>query len=88
MGIGIEPLGEMVLLEIEDAPDKTQSGLLLPEEARERMNVGLVVAVGPDVEHVAAGDRVIHKQYGGTKLEWLGTEYLLTKEEDLQAKVA
>ncbi len=87
MGIGIEPLGEMVLLEIENAPEKTQSGLLLPEEARDKMNVGKVVSVGPDVEHVSAGDRVIHRQFGGTKLEWLGVEYMLIKEEDLQAKV-
>lgn len=88
MGIGIEPLGEMALLEIENAPEKTQSGLLLPEEARDKMNVGKVVATGPDVEHVKVGDRVIHRQYGGTKLEWLGIEYMLIKEEDLQAKVA
>jgi co-chaperonin GroES (HSP10) len=51
------------------------------------MNVGKVVATGPDVEHVKVGDRVIHRQYGGTKLEWLGIEYMLIKEEDLQAKV-
>ena len=47
MGIGIKPIGEMVLLAMENAPEKTESGLLLPEEAREKMNVGLVEAVGP-----------------------------------------
>ena len=35
MSIGIEPLGDMVLVQMEAAPEKTQSGLLLPEEARE-----------------------------------------------------
>ena len=40
MSVGIEPMGEMVLLEMENAPEKTESGLLLPEEAREKMNVG------------------------------------------------
>ena len=44
MSVGIEPMGEMVLLEMENAPEKTESGLLLPEEAREKMNVGKVVA--------------------------------------------
>ena len=87
MGIGIEPMGEMVLLQMEAAPEKTQSGLLLPEEAREKMTVGLVVVVGPEVEHITAGDRVIYRQYSGTKIEWLGVEYLLIKSEDLQAKV-
>jgi len=87
MSIGIEPLGDMVLIQMEAAPEKTQSGLLLPEEAREKMTVGLVVATGPGVEHVSTGDRVIYRQYSGTKIEWLGLEYLLMKSEDLQAKV-
>ena len=87
MSIGIEPLGDMVLVQMEAAPEKTQSGLLLPEEAREKMTVGLVVSTGPEVEHVSSGDRVIYRQYSGTKIEWLGNEYLLMNSEDLQAKV-
>ena len=52
------------------------------------MTVGLVVAVGPDVApSISAGDRVVYRQYRGTKIEWLGLEYLLMKSEDLQAKV-
>ena len=51
------------------------------------MTVGTVVAVGPEVENVAEGDRVIYRKYGGMELEWMGVEFLLIKEEDLQAKV-
>ena len=87
MGIGIEAIGEMVLLAMENAPEKTDSGLLLPEEAREKMNVGLVEAVGPDAESVSEGDRVIYRHYSGTKIEWMGMDYLLIQEEDIQAKV-
>ena len=87
MSVGIEPMGEMVLLEMENAPEKTESGLLLPEEAREKMNVGKVVAIGPDVEGLNLDDRVIYRQYSWTKVEWLGIEYMLIKFEDLQAKV-
>ena len=87
MSVGIEPLAAMVLLEIEKAPETTAGGLLLPEEAREKMNVGRVLATGPDAEHVTEGDRVIYRNYAGTTIEWLGIEYLLIKEEDLQAKV-
>ena len=87
MSVGIEPMGEMVLLEMENAPEKTESGLLLPEEAREKMNVGKVVATGPEADGLSAGDRVIYRQYSVTKIEWLGLEYLLMKSEDLQAKV-
>ena len=87
MSVGIEPLAAMVLLEVEKAPETTAGGLLLPEEARDAMNVGRVLAVGPDAEHVTEGDRVIYRNYSGTAIEWLGIEYLLIKEEYLQAKV-
>ena len=84
MTIGIEPIGEMILLAMENAPEKTASGLLLPEEARESMNVGIVEA---DAESISVGDRVIYRQYSGTKMEWMGQDFLLIKEEDIQAKV-
>ena len=87
MEIGIEPIGEMVLIAMENAPEKTDSGLLLPEEAREKMNVGLVEAVGPDAKSISVGDRVIYRQYSGTKIEWMGMDYLLIQEEDIQARV-
>ena len=87
MAIGIEPIGEMVLLAMENAPEKTASGLLIPEEARESMNVGIVEAVGHDTESISVGDRVVYRQYSGTKMEWMGQDFLLIKEEDIQAKV-
>ena len=94
--IGIEPLGSMVLLELEKAAEKTSTGLLLSEGAREQMNVGKVAAVGPGAlkedgsriqMHISVGDRVIYRKYGGTEIEWEGSDYLLIKEDDLQAKV-
>jgi len=87
MSIGIEPLGEMVLIELEQAAEKTDSGLMLPEAAREKMNVGTVVAVGPDSENVKSGDKIVYKKYAGTEISWGNTDYLLIKSEDLQAKV-
>ncbi len=89
-------MGNMVLLEIEKAAEKTASGLLLSEGAREQLNVGKVVAVGPGTTredgnitamNVSIGDRVIYRKYGGTELEWNNGDYLLIKEDDLQAKV-
>ena len=87
VGVGIEPIGEMVLLAMENAPEKTESGLLLPEEAREKMNVGTVQAVGPDATKVSVGDRVVYRQYSGTKIEWMAVDYLLIEQDDIQAKV-
>ena len=87
MSVGIEPLGEMVLIELEKAAEKTASGIMLPEAAREKMNVGTVVAAGPDSENVKAGDKVVYKKYAGTEITWGETDFLLLKSEDLQAKV-
>ncbi|MEC9333128.1 MAG: co-chaperone GroES [Candidatus Thermoplasmatota archaeon] len=87
MTVGIEPLGEMVLIALEKAAEKTASGLMLPEAAREKMNVGTVVAAGPESENVKAGDKVVYKKYAGTEITWGETDYLLLKSEDLQAKV-
>ena len=87
MTVGIEPLGEMVLIALEKAAEKTDSGLMLPEAAREKMNVGTVVAAGPESENVKAGDKVVYKKYAGTEITWGETDYLLLKSEDLQAKV-
>ena len=87
MSVGIDPLGEMVLIELEKAAEKTASGLMLPEAAREKMNVGTVVAAGPDSENVKAGDKVVYKKYAGTEITWGETDFLLLKSEDLQAKV-
>ena len=87
MSIGIEPLGEMVLIELEQAAEKTASGFMLPEAAREKMNVGTVIAAGPDSENINSGDRVVYKKYAGTELTWEDKEYLLVKSEDIQAKV-
>tara|TARA_B100001167_G_C16635176_1_gene241428 strand:+ start:110 stop:376 length:267 start_codon:yes stop_codon:yes gene_type:complete len=87
MTVGIEPLGEMVLIALEKAAEKTDSGLMLPEAAREKMNVGTVVAAGPESENVKAGDKVVYKKYAGTEITWGKTDYLLLKSEDLQAKV-
>ena len=70
MSVGIEPLGEMVLIELEKAAEKTASGLMLPEAAREKMNVGTVVAAGPDSENVKTGDKVVYKKYAGTEITY------------------
>jgi len=71
MSVGIEPLASMVLVEIEQAAEQTTSGLLLPEEAREKMTVGTVVAVGPEVENVAEGDRSTASTVGWNSSGWV-----------------
>ena len=94
MSIGIEPLGEMVLIELEQAAETTASGFMLPEAAREKMNVGTVVAAGPGkvsdsgkavAMEVKKGDRILYGKYSGTEFSFEGTEYLIMRESDILA---
>jgi chaperonin GroES len=71
----------------EEAMAKTNSGIYLPDNAKEKPVLAKVVAVGPDVKGVKTGDKVVYKEYSTTELKVDGTEYLLVKEEDILAKV-
>lgn len=89
----IKPLGVRVLLQQEEAEEKTKSGIVLPSNAKERPNFGRVVEVGPgEVKDgkeitvpVKKGDRVIYSKYSGTEVEVERQKYLLVNAGDLLA---
>lgn len=94
MSVNIQPLGDYVVAQPEEAPSKTASGLFLPQNAAEKPKVAKVVAVGPgrvgdDNERVPmtlkVGDRILYKSYSPTEVKVDSTEYLLIKEEDVLA---
>ncbi|KAJ1963784.1 mitochondrial heat shock protein Hsp10 [Dipsacomyces acuminosporus] len=95
----IVPLLDRVLVERVKAETKTATGILLPEKAVEKLNEGVVVAVGPGSVTkegknipvgLAEGDRVLLPSYGGSaiKLEsFKDKEYLLFRAEEILAKL-
>ncbi|MFE1744216.1 co-chaperone GroES [Coleofasciculus sp. H7-2] len=93
----VKPLGERVFVKVSAAEEKTAGGILLPDNAKEKPQVGEVVAVGPGkrddkgtrVElEVAVGDKVLYSKYAGTDIK-LGTEeYVLLSEKDILAVVS
>jgi len=85
MSVNIQPLGDYVVAEPEEAPTKTASGLYLPEKAAEKPKVAKVVAAGPGVKQLKVNDRILYKSYSATEVKVDGTEYLLVKEEDVLA---
>jgi len=87
MTVPIKPLADRVAMVREEAMAKTNSGIYLPDNAKEKPVLAKVVAVGPDVKGVKTGDKVVYKEYSTTELKVDGTEYLLVKEEDILAKV-
>jgi len=85
--VPIAPLGDYVVAQVEEAASKTASGLYLPTAAQEKPKVAKVVAVGPAVNGLKVGDRIIYKSYSQTEVK-VGTEdYLLVQAQDVLATV-
>lgn len=89
----IKPLGEQVLIEPSAEEEKTASGIILPDSAKEKPQEGKVVAVGSgkviDGKKVALdvkeGDKVVYGKYSGDEIKIDGKEYKIMKEEDILA---
>lgn len=87
MSVNIQPLGDYVVAQAEEAESKTASGLYLPDNAKEKPKTAKVLAVGKDAKQVKVGDRIIYKSYSTTEVKVGGEEYILVKEEDVLATV-
>lgn len=81
----IKPLADRVVAVREQAQSQTASGIYLPDNSKEKPVLASIVAVGPDVKHLAVGDKIIYKEYSTTELKIDGKEYLIVKEEDVLA---
>jgi chaperonin GroES len=92
----LKPLGDRVVIELVEAEEKTASGIVLPDTAKEKPQEGKVVAVGTGRVldngervslEVSVGDRIIFSKYAGTEVKYEGTEYLILRESDILAIV-
>ncbi|GIN58011.1 co-chaperone GroES [Lederbergia ruris] len=92
----LKPLGDRVIIELVESEEKTASGIVLPETAKEKPQEGKVVAVGSGrvldsgeqvALEVSEGDRIIFSKYAGTEVKYQGTEYLILRESDILAIV-
>ena len=90
----IRPLADRVVVKALEAEDKTASGIILPDTAKEKPQKGKVLAVGPgkvldngtrQQTEVKAGDTVIYAKYAGSEIKLEGDEVLIIKESDILA---
>ena len=95
--MNIKPLGDRVVLKVLEAEEKTASGIVLPDTAKEKPQQGKVLAVGPGKHgedgvlvpvSVKEGDVVLFAKYAGTEVKYGGEELLILKESDLLAILA
>jgi chaperonin GroES len=95
MSLNIKPSADRVVIEAAAAEEKTASGIIIPDTAKEKPQKGTVVAVGPgkyaDLTGnlipmtYKVGDEVLYGKYAGTEITHEGKEYLIMRESDIYA---
>lgn len=85
--LSFKPLADRVLVEPAAAEEKTASGIIIPDTAKEKPQQGTIVAIGTGKKdepiNVKVGDQVLYGKYSGTEVTIDGTEYLIMKESDI-----
>jgi chaperonin GroES len=96
MAVQLKPLADRVVVQPAAAEEKTKSGIIIPDTAKEKPQRGEVVAVGDGKTAdngtlikptVKVGDVVLYGKYSGTEITLEGTDYLIMKESDILAIV-
>lgn len=86
----LQPVNQNILLDITEdkGEQKTKSGIIIPDSAKEKKNVAKVVAMGAiDNSEVVVGDTVLYKGFGGEEIEFEAKKYLLIQYSEILAKV-
>lgn len=92
----VKPLGDRILVKVSEAEETTAGGIILPDSAKEKPQVGEVTEVGVGKRNddgsyqtidVKVGDKVLYSKYAGTDIKIGGDEYVLLREQDILATV-
>lgn len=86
--MNIQPMADYIVVQAEEAANKTASGLYLPGNAQEKPKIAKVVAVGENVKAVKVGDRVIYRnEYEATTVKVAKEDYTLVLSTNIIATV-
>jgi chaperonin GroES len=89
--LSVTPLHDRVIVKAAAAEEKTASGIIIPDTAKEKPQRGVVVAVGTGKKDepmtVKVGDNVLYGKYAGTEIQIEGQDLLIMRESDLLAIV-
>ncbi len=87
MAVQFKPLADRVLIEPAAAETKTDSGIYIPDSAKEKPQQGTVIAVGKGTKDhemtVQANDTVLYGKFSGTELKLDGKDYLIMREDEI-----
>lgn len=83
----MKPINDRVVVKPAKAEEKTKSGIIIPDTAKEKPQRGEVIAVGPgkdgNLMTVQTGDIVLYGKYAGQELNYEGEDYLIMREDDI-----
>jgi chaperonin GroES len=89
----VKPLGDKLIVKRANPQDKTDSGIYLPESAKDKPREGEIIATGKGILNresgaylpftVKTGDKVIFSSYSGTEIKIDNTDYLIMTEDDI-----
>ncbi len=89
--IKVTPLHDRVIVEAAAAEEKTSSGIIIPDTAKEKPQRGKIIAVGTGKKDepmtVKVGDTVLYGKYSGTEVQIEGKDYLIMRESDIFAVI-
>lgn len=89
--VKVTPLHDRVIVEAAAAEEKTSSGIIIPDTAKEKPQRGKIVAVGNGKKDepmtVKVGDTVLYGKYSGTEVQIDGKDYLIMRESDIFAVI-
>ena len=85
----VQPLKDRILLKVLEGENKTEGGLFIPDNAKEKTQKGVVVAAGEheDVPKDIVGKTVLYDKYAGTSIKIEGQDHLIVRADDLVAVV-
>lgn len=85
----VKPLSDRVLVKLEKSETKSAGGIIIPDTAQEKTQIGSVVEVGDDKEviKVKAGQKVMYDKYAGTQVKVGGEDHLIVKMSDILAVI-
>jgi chaperonin GroES len=94
----LQPLDDRIVVRPNEAEERTASGLVIPDTAKEKPQQGEVLSVGPGRRadntgelvplDIKVGDTVLFSKYGGTEVKLDGIEHLIMREDDILGVIA
>lgn len=81
--MAFQPLGKRVLIERVEESKTTASGIIIPDNAKEKPLNGKVIAVSDEVKNISINDTVVFGKYAGSELTLDGKEYLVMEDKDI-----